>query len=161
MIDYKELNRIYYSLDTKKKKICKVLSKEKFSIEYGYYNGHYNRSDSGDFIMDYYPIPVISVKDLCDVEINLDRLSISSKLKRETALVYSFENFQNIKFEVFGVEDYLADYYHEGKTIEEMKESISQSDEDEIAFDFYFDFDIDVKDVLDFIKFLQTEGFYY
>lgn len=64
-----------------------------------------------------YPIPVIGVKDFCDIEIQFDKISASTKLNREAALAYSYEKFSEYEFEVYGVEDYLADFYHNGQTI--------------------------------------------
>ena len=44
--------------------------------------------------MDYYPIPVISVKGYCDVEISPDGISVTTKKKRNDTLDYSFEKLK-------------------------------------------------------------------
>ena len=72
---------------------------------------------------------MIGVKGFCDIEIQFDEISISTKLKRSTALIYSFEKFTGYEFEVYGVEDYLADFYHAGRTVHEMKDNIRVCDE--------------------------------
>ncbi len=56
--------------------------------------------------MDHYPIPVISVKGYCDVEISPDGISVTTKKKRKDALDYSFERLKGYSFEAFGVEGY-------------------------------------------------------
>lgn len=71
--------------------------------------------------MDHYPIPVISVKGHCEHVITMQ---------------YMFQKLAGIPFEAYGVENYLEDFYLMGMTIDEMHESIKQSDEDEIGFNF-------------------------
>lgn len=103
---------------------------------------------------------MISVNGLCDIEIQFDKVSVSTKLKRGKALGYSFEKFVQYEFEAYGVEDYLADFYHEGQTVNEMKENIQTSDETDIGFSFVFPFDIDEKQIFEFAKLLKREGFF-
>ena len=76
-------------------------------------------------------------------------------------MAYSYEKFSEYEFEVYGVEDYLADFYHKGQTIQEMKENICSCDETEIGFSFVFAFDIGGKHIFEFLKLLRREGFYY
>lgn len=104
---------------------------------------------------------MISVKGFCDIEIQFDKISVSTKLKRDVALSYSFEKFSGYEFEAYGVEDYLADFYHAGQTIQEMKENIRVCDERGIGFSFVFPFDIEGKQIFEFVKLLRREGFYY
>ena len=59
------------------------------------------------------------------------------------------------------MEDYLADFYHKGQTIQKMKENIYACDEAEIGFSFVFPFDIEGKQIFEFVKLLRHEGFYY
>lgn len=56
--------------------------------------------------MGHYPIPVISVKGYCNVEISPDGISVTTKKKRKDALDYSFERLKGYSFEAFGVEGY-------------------------------------------------------
>lgn len=111
--------------------------------------------------MDYYPIPVISVSDLCDLEIEFDRIGFSTKLSRKSALCYPFKKLENYDFEAYGVLDYLADYYVKGNSIEDLRQNIFQCSEEEIGFSFRFDLSISPEDLLSFAEFLKSEGFYY
>ena len=90
-----------------------------------------------------------------------DKISVSTKLKRNAALAYPFDTFAGYEFEAYGVEDYLADFYHAGQTIQEMKDNIRGCDEQEVGFSFVFPFDIEGKQVFEFVKLLRREGFYY
>ncbi len=76
-------------------------------------------------------------------------------------LTYSFEKFARYEFEAYGVEDYLADFYHTGQTVQEMKDTIRACDEKEIGFSFMFPFKVDGKQIFEFVKLLRREGFYY
>lgn len=63
------LNEIYHALSMKHAQIYHGLRHRGFELDSGFYNGHQHRSPDGDRLMDYYPIPAVSVKGVCDVEI--------------------------------------------------------------------------------------------
>lgn len=155
------LNQVYYRLELKRAELTHALFHRIFELESGFYNGHYRKWEDGIFHMDYYPIPVISVKNYCDIEIGLDSISISTKLKRNAALSYDYSKLHAYRFEVYGVEDYLADYYHEGMTVQQLLGNMKTSEEHEIAFSFRFDFDTHGEAIYAIVKLLRREGFYY
>lgn len=160
----KKLNSAYIQLETKYTGLLRELNQNNWKTESGWYNGHYHKDDQDAYEREAYPIPVISVKDLCDIEISFHKISVTAKLKRETACEYSYEKFRQFSFEVYGVEDYLSDYYHEGLSLQDLKENIRNSTEKEIGFQFFFPFDIyDIQKewLQEFLKLLEQEGFYY
>lgn len=157
----KEINSAYYHLEMKQAEITHSLFHRIFELESGWYNGHYDKNDAGEWHRESYPILVISVNGFCDIEIQFDKITLSTKLKRDAALTYSFEKFSEYEFEAYGVEDYLADFYHEGQTIQEMKDNICACDEAEIGFSFVFPFGVEGKQIYEFVKLLRREGFYY
>lgn len=156
-----EINAAYYRLEMKQAEIIHALFHKIFKVESGWYNGHYHKSDVGDWNRESYPIPVVSVKGICDIELQFDKITLSTKLKRDVALNYSFKKFSGYEFEIYGVEDYLADFYHKGQTVKEMRENIRVSKESEIGFSFVFPFEIEEKQIFEFVKLLRREGFYY
>lgn len=156
-----KLNRAYCRLERKKTEFVHALLHRMLEVEPGWYNGHYRQGKNGNWFRESYPIPVISVKGLCDVEIEFDRISVSAKLEKGTALAYSFEPFAGYDWEAYGVEDFLADFYHAGQGLQEMKGRIRACDEREIGFSFIFPFDVDGAELFEFIKLLRREGFYY
>lgn len=157
----KEINTAYCRLELKQADIVHALFHRISVLESGWYNGHYHKEDNGNWSSESYPIPVISVKGFCDIEIQFDKISVSTKLKRNYALTYSFDKFTGYEFEAYGVEDYLADFYHPGQTVQELKENIRTCNEKEIGFSFSFPFDIEGKQIFEFVKLLRREGFYY
>lgn len=54
-----------------------------FDPKLGCHGGHYRRTEKGCFATDRFPISVVEVPGYCDVEIHLDRVVISAKLRRE------------------------------------------------------------------------------
>lgn len=156
-----ELNRVYWRLEMKGVQMLNGLHHRIFDPKLGYYSGHYRRTEDGGFAMDRFPIPVIEVPGYCDVEIHLDRVVVSAKLRREDALNRSYEILLPCRFEAYGVDGYLDDFYRPGMRIDELKENIQKSDEREIGFSIEFDFDIDGDAIYEFVKLLRREGFYY
>ena len=59
------------------------------------------------------------------------------------------------------MEDYLADFYHPGQTIEELKENLLACNEPELGFSFTLPFDVDGAEILELVQLLRQEGFYY
>lgn len=156
------IDAAYQLLEAKQREILQGLSCPASEIESGWYNGHYCRkSDDGAWIRDAYPIPVIGVKGLCDMEIQFDRIWVSTKLGRETALRYSYDKLNGYTFEAYGVEGYLKDFYHEGQTWRELLDAISASDEKEIGFSFIFPFEVADGKLRELVEMLRREGFYY
>ena len=161
VISRESLNEAYSGLEAKHNEIIRAMTNRIFELESGWYNGHYQKNADGKWVRDAYPIPVIAVKGLCDIEIQFDRISVSTKLKRDMALAYPFDKFMDYEFEAYGVEDYLSDYYHPGQPVQELKDNIKASDEAEIGFSFTFPFEVGGKQIFEFVKMLRREGFYY
>ena len=158
---WKEINTAYYRLESKQAELVHALFHRIFKLESGWYNGHYHQDEAGNWFRESCPIPVIGVKGFCDIEISFDKITVSTKLKRDAALAYSFEKFAGYEFEAYGVDDYLTDFYHPGQTMQDLKENIRVCDEKEIGFSFVFPFDVDGKQIFEFVKLLRREGFYY
>lgn len=159
-MDKQQLNEIYYPLDLKQAEL-NALFRGDFRLESSWYNGHYHKDETGNWCRESYPIPVIGVKGLCDIEVPFDKISISTKLKRDAALGYPFEKLAGYEFEAYGVENYLTDFYHPGQTAQDLRENIRTCNEKEIGFSFVFPLDRDGKQIFEFVKLLQQEGFYY
>ena len=161
MISRDSLNEAYLALEAKHNEIIRALIHRIFELESGWYNGHYQKDPDGKWVRDAYPIPVITVKGLCDIEIQFDRISVSTKLKREMALEYPFDKLMDYEFEAYGVEDYLSDYYHPGRSVHELKANIGASSEAEIGLSFLFPLEITGQEIFEFVKLLRREWFYY
>ncbi len=152
------LNQVYRRLEGKGTELVRAL--RGFDAKLAWYNGHYRRQPDGGFGVDHFPIPVVEVKGSCDIEINLDSVTVSARLRREDALSFAYEKLSNYEFEAYGVEDYLGDLYRPGMTVQALTEKIRKCPEKEIGFSFRFDFDADGDTVYHFVTLLRREGFY-
>jgi len=158
-----ELNSFYKSLDLKRKEVVSLLGflKGRYKITVGWFNGHYAKDGNGDFQIEYFPIPVISIYGLCDIEISTEGASVSTKLKREDALGFDIGQLKGYAFEVFGVVDYLSTYYAEGVSEDQYRKNILASKEKDIGFAFSLPNDKDGKSLLALLKLLIEDGFFY
>ena len=151
-----QLNDLYKKIERKAQELC-----DQLHGSFGYYNGHYHKSEIGEYEMDYFPIPVISFKGICDIEIDFDQISVTTKLTRDMAISYNFEKVKSYSFEAYGVENYLDDLYIDGDTICDMIEKIQQSNETNVFFSFNFPFEIAASTLYEFVNFISKEGFFY
>ena len=156
MIERSLLNEIYKELDLKALEISSV-----FHCTFGYYNRHYSKDDAGNYETEYFPIPVIAIKGICDIEIGLNQISVTTKLTRNKVLSYDFDRVKDYSFEAYGTENYLEDFYISGDTIDNMIENIMKSREENIFFSFYFSYETDTDIICNFVRFLSRDGFFY
>ncbi len=155
-----DLNKLYYRLEMKQTELFQGLFHRCFELKRGYYNGNYHRDKSGNYVMEYYPIPIIEVQGLCDVEINVENITVSTKLTKQNAVEYNYEKIEEYAFEAYGVEDYLQDFYEPGMTKEELQAEITKSEEKEIGFSFKFGFDITGNEMYEFVKCFAERVFF-
>lgn len=157
-----QLNQFYKNLDDKANQIKEILDKNGFNVEKCYYNGHYyNKDSSGNYVKDYYPIPVVEVRGLCDIEIVGSHIGVSTKTSIKNAIHFDYKKLSNYYYEVYGVVDYLADYYKSGEDIVKLYNSLEACNEKEIGFAFSFANNTTTDKILKFMTLLKNNGFYY
>ncbi|MBR3841535.1 MAG: hypothetical protein IKM20_10395 [Erysipelotrichales bacterium] len=162
MVNKKEINEFYKKLYDKAKDLMNpfLLAHGKYNCKMGFYNGHYYKNYEGIYEFAFYPIPVISIVDYCDIEVDIDTISISTKLSRNQAEVFDYSLLEEYYFEAYGVENYLDDYYTKDSTIDEFIERIKTSNEQNIAFSFLLD-NVNSDELYTFVEFLVKNGFFY
>ena len=136
---FKILNDIYKPVFEHIRSILKELKLSGYSYEWGFYNNHSVKQDD-EWALEYYPIPVITVKDICDIGLDMNHTFIECKMDRENALCFDFHKFNDYKFEVYGVEDYLNDFYNVSLDLDGLKNRILNSDEQEIGITLMFNY---------------------
>ena len=155
----KQLNEWYYWLEIKQAEIVHALHHRVFELESGYYNG-YRRRDGDAVVTDYFPIPVITVKGVCDVEIHPDHIEISAYRNLHDTVGYSFDKFSGCTYTVFEAED-ADEILFDSKTQNPEREHILRRSADKkILFSFVLGFDTDGIAVYEFVKLLRRERFY-
>lgn len=157
-----ELNKMYAPLVKKMQELTAALKGfgEK-EVSGAFFNNHFHKDENGGYAADVFPIPVISVKDLCDIEIDLEGISITTKLSKKNALVFDYFQLPEIDFEIYGVEDYLKDYYVKGDNLNQSLEMLEESGEKEFFYSFGFAFDAEIDTVCELIRSFRNSGFYY
>lgn len=157
-----QLNRFYRPIDLKAKEFTAKLVRPHsgFCAAAGFFNGHYHKNEAGKYREDAYPIPVIDVKGLCDIEIDFDSIRITTKLKKEQLLALDWSKLGGTQFEVYGVEDYLCDYGNNQELLQ-MNLRIVSSRETEFFVSFLLPPDYSADEAIVFLKQLHNMGFYY
>lgn len=130
------LNKIYEPICNQCKEMENLLKENGYVCKKGFYNNHSVKDGNGNWIIEYFPIPVVTVGEICDVGINLDLIFIETKMKREKAIKYDFSKLLKYKFEIYGIEEFLKDFYNDTLDIEGIPKRIEISNEKEIGIGF-------------------------
>lgn len=156
------LNQLYRPLDEKLHELIAKLSKLHggFAVTSGFYNGHYHKNVDGLYQADAYPIPVISVMGLCDIEIDFDGITVTTKLSKDQITAFDWNTLGDACFEVYGVEDYLSDYGNE-QVAGQIEDNLLSNDEKEFFVSFSLPSAIGGEEIMRFLRTLQKNHFYY
>ncbi|WP_462361556.1 hypothetical protein [Parvimonas micra] len=102
-----DLQNFYSNIEKIAEILTSSLKNQSLSIDSGWYNDHYH-IENGNWIREAYPIKVLTLNGLCDIEIGFFNIAITSKLKKEQALSYNFSSLEslNLKYDVYGVENF-------------------------------------------------------
>ena len=155
------LNSIYKPVVTAAEQIKKQMETTYENVSLGFYNNHFHKNDAGEYTADYFPIPVITVENICDIEFDIDFVSVTSKMSKADAIYFDFNKIEKYKFEIYGVNNYLEDYYTPDDSILNILSNIKSSRENEFFFTFYFDTDTAHKKLYQLINCLSENKFYY
>lgn len=156
-----EMDAAYRALETRLEIVRAAVRQAGLECTSGWYNGHYARDGRGEFRRQAYPIPVVSVEKLCDIELGFSAPSITAKLSRARALTFPYETLPVCSFEAYGVKDYLSDYYHAGQSLETLRKNVASSNEAEIGFAFSLPMAIAPDALAAFLTFLKNSRFFY
>lgn len=159
MEDIEILNSIYEPICKRCKDIQNNLKDNGYENIKGFYNNHSVRDKDGTWITEYFPIPVITVEQLCDICIDMKSIYIETKMKREKAIEYDFRQILKYKFEVYGIEEYLNDFYNDTLRIDDIGKRIEMSKEKEIGIGIEIEKDC-VNDIIQIVNELRGLGTY-
>lgn len=156
------LNRLYLPIAKKAQTLRAALDDAALnrSLHGGFYNGHYHRDADGQYRADAYPIYVLEVRGLCDLEIDFDGVTVTTKLSREQAERFDWRLLGNVPFAVYGVERYLTDC-GDSRDPDAIRNGILSSAETEFFVSFSFPSDLSGEEAARFVGVLQQNSFYY
>lgn len=156
------LNKIYEPLILRLQELIAGLkSHGEFKIASGFFNNHSYKNEVGEYVEDCFPIPVVSVEGLCDIEIDIEGISITSKLTKEKALTFDCSKVQCSRLEIYGVEDYLTDYYAFVDNLQDARQKIKECSELELFYSFYYSDSVETKEICETINRLCENDFFY
>jgi hypothetical protein len=153
------LNDIYKPVYQYLKCLLKTLKESGYDYEWGFYNNHSIREEN-QWVLEYYPIPVVTIKDICDIGIDMNHIFVECKVKKEKAIGFHWNIISDYKFEVYGVEDYLNDFYNSSLTLDDISARIRQSNEKEVGIAFEFGYLEERSNLLEVVKKLESMGTY-
>ena len=170
-----QLNELYTTLTAKAQSLMKFLMpliSSSLLMSMSYLIKHYIRNmykrrettpeNAAETSEDNYPIPVIRLSDLCEVEIYTDVISVFTRLKRSDAESFDFSRLSGYSFEAYGYDSgSLMDFCGSNIPLQQVKDNILRSNT-EVA-DFYFDFPFDCgeSEILSLVTLLHDSGFFF
>ena len=154
------IDAAYFVLEEKQAELLSAFTAARYRAASGWYNGHYHKNILGEWERESYPIPVLEIAGICDVEIGFDKITVSAKLRTESISTLEAESFTPYDYEVYGVEDFLNDLYSSRQPFGQLKAIAENHSEPEVGFSFYFPPHASAIPILDLIRLLDKSGFY-
>lgn len=134
---HEHLNQIYIRANND----YKDLLKRRFVCQLEFFKENYLQVD-GQYQLQHYPIPIISVNEIGDIGYNLDRIFFEFAFEKEdflyTDLSYFINHYDSI--EIYGGHDCLVDFYQKGDPPEKIRNKVQHSDEQTIMLSVYFEY---------------------
>lgn len=128
-----ELNRIYAPLKEKTVRIVNTMKKLDAEVEWGWYAGH-SIDRKGELVYEEFPIPVITVGDVCEIGVDLKGVFIEGKLFASEADEVDFALLDGLHFCVYGAENYLEDMFDSNRDrLEDLDEALFDTEEFELC----------------------------
>ncbi len=119
---WETLNSTYEVLYRRVQSAGKLLAEAGYTARWGWFNLHGSVRD-GEYRVELFPVPVITVGHWCEVILELDCICIDAHLSCDQGRVFDWKDLP-WPFEVYGVEDYTADLYRPGMSLDELPERI-------------------------------------
>ena len=131
------LNEIYQPVCQRASEYRHALAEMGFTCSMGFYNNHSVRDQNGNWRTELFPIAVITVAGLCDIGLDFCHTFVETQMGRAEAVAFVISTLLPHRFEVYGVRDYLTDFYRDGMDVKETGVRIAKSCEERIGITFY------------------------
>lgn len=155
-----QMNEFYRPLEMKGYQLLQGLFHRIFDPSMGFYNGYSRRGKDGRNYIDRFPIPVITLEGLCDIEVHLDGITVTTKLSRADTVRKDYKTLERYAFSVCESGNSYDEMRYPEMSIAQIKERMAAWDEKKVCFAFYLDFDIDGEEIYSFAKLLRRERFF-
>ena len=170
-----QLNELYSTLTAKAQSLMKAfmpLVDSQLLMSMSYVIKHYIRNmykrreatpeNAAETSEDNYPIPVIRLSDLCEVEIYTDVISVFTRLKRSDVQELDFSRLSGYAFEAYGYDSgSLIDFCGGSAALQDIKDNILDGNTEVADFYFDFPFDADEGEISALVTLLHDSGFFF
>ena len=123
-----QLNDIFQPLHERSAIVRKLLSSSGYAIASGWYNNHSISIDSR-MRTEYYAIPVVSVREICDIGFDVDHIFIESYISKSEIELIDFEMLlTQYCFEIYDAEEFMNDICTSNDSVNEILSAIRRSE---------------------------------
>ena len=147
---FDQLNQVYAPLRSRANRLTQVLSQRGMDAKWGWYANHSVEVD-GEYQTEEFPIPVVDVEELCEIGFNLDGCWLEFRLPRAAALAFDWGQLPG-DAEVYGVENYLMDFYHAGMDRSGIAARIAESTEQAVNTALAFPAEVELETLLSAVE---------
>ena len=157
----KLLNALYEPLQVRADMLHGIINKEKlgYEIRRGYFGGHYRKNARGEYEMDFYPIPEIELRGLCDIEVGFFETGVTAKLERKRLADFDAGVLAPYRFTVSGVEEWEIDFGDQSD-FAAVVNNAENSMETELFFCLALDAEASGAEIAELVRRLKESGFY-
>ena len=152
---FEYLNNVYIGLCAISDQIKAMLKSNGIQFTCGFYNNHTMRRN-GDFVTEYFPIPVITIEYVGDIGISLDEIWFEANLPKDRLLMLDFNQLMSKRsFALYGAEGYLNDLNDENDTAYSLREKVVASDETHFCVLYCFDKEEPYAEIVEYINLMS------
>lgn len=145
------VNDFYMTYDNKLNSLINLLSKS-YKVTYKY---------TTKYTKEYFPLPVISVKNICEIVFNEYEIDINTKISKDDLLNLNFNKLKNYDFDIYPTCDYYDDLYEKGMSNKEVLEKIKKVKYKNLGMTFIVPLDMNNTQIRKLIDLLSNNKFKY
>lgn len=111
----------------------------------------------------FYPVLVLKIKNLCDVELWFDKMIITARMNINDLINYDIKKLNIFNYDLYGCREYPYMFYNKNMNInlyDKLKE-LKEMDEKEIGIQIYLNKDIEKEEFNKCINFLKKQEIFY
>lgn len=155
-----DINTLYRDAELRLESTLRALRQLGCPLSHGWYNGHYRKGAGGAWQRESFPIPVIHVEGLCEVELPFESIAVTARLTRASALTYRFDRLADYDYELLSAEDMQTEYYHRGMSDSERQTRLEASHEPQLLITVHLPPDVSDGELVRLIGILLQDGFF-
>ncbi|MDD6467333.1 MAG: hypothetical protein PUF50_04025 [Erysipelotrichaceae bacterium] len=148
-----EWNEAYAPIWKLSQELIEQLKNKEYVCRMDYQTRLSVKDEAGNQVTEYFPVPVIRVNEQLDVAIHPFGAMLTVVMSKETALRFRFQSLLPRYFEIHGMADPSLIFYQPNLSLDDIRNLIANSDEQEIGITFTLPLNEDVSDMIGLIEF--------